>query len=183
MRARHCVADDCDDPGSRSDYANCRFCKKHKAIVLPYVRGEFATMNVKCLAPDCPRPLVFGNSVCHFHLYTKLPPAVPEPTREEIEAAVDASLIELAAQELIESATLLKLGVTSQPITYKRAERTLGATRFFPLIKFPSKRTASSAHMYLVIRGLTDAVMRPKVVNVQGGGYNICDGDDDVVPH
>jgi hypothetical protein len=33
--------------------------------------------------------------------------------------------------------------------------------------------------MYLVIHGLTDVVLRPKVVNVQGGGYNICDGDDD----
>jgi hypothetical protein len=59
-------------------------------------------------------------------------PAVPEPTREEIEAAVNASLMEPAAQAFIESATLLKFGITSQPLTYKSREKISGATRFFP---------------------------------------------------
>jgi hypothetical protein len=111
--------------------------------------------------------VVFGKSFCHFHANTTLYQDVPEPTREQIEADVDAKLVEPNVQQFIRNSSLLFLGVTSQPGRYEKEHKLKGGIRFLPLITFPSKLSGGHAHRYLVVRGLVDDFIRPKVINCE----------------
>jgi hypothetical protein len=73
----------------------------------------------------------------------------------------------------------LHFGVTAQPATYENGEKARGANRCFPIMTFPSKKSGSQAHKYLVVRALVDDTIRRKVVTAERGGYNIKDGSDD----
>jgi hypothetical protein len=102
-----------------------------------------------------------------------------ERTRDEVEDEIDAKLAEQDVQDFINTCTWLRVGATCQPKVFETIEKRKGASRFCQLMKFPTKQSGANGHMYLVVKSLIDPTMRPKIINPEGGGYDIPDGSDD----